>query len=121
MFWQGTILTRQEEVVERHSETDIFHTLVSAEQDPALCLAGPFSIEPRHHARKRQELIHYTLHTDEDPDSNYSVHMKINIFLTEQHLSFHLVDTQLLPLKTKPQEIRIIFNIILFAHSKSII
>lgn len=50
---RGTMLTRQEVVVERHSETDVFHTRVSAWEDLALDLFGPFSIEPRHHAGKK--------------------------------------------------------------------
>lgn len=49
---RGT-LTRQEVVVERCSETDVFHTRVSARAYLALDLFGPFSIEPRHHAGKK--------------------------------------------------------------------
>lgn len=41
---------------------------------------------------EKDKLIHYPLHTDENPDSSYSLHIKINVLLTEQHPSFRLVD-----------------------------
>lgn len=52
---QDTALTRQEGAVGRCSATDIFHSRVSAREDLALGLAGPFSIETRYHATKEKK------------------------------------------------------------------
>lgn len=72
------LLTRREGVAERYSETDVFHTHVSAVGDLALDLAGLFSIETKHQAGKQMHFSEHTLQRNDNEEWNHLAHIKLS-------------------------------------------